>query len=409
MIDCISGGRLIAGMVVGGGPEYYSFSINPAHARERFAEAHDLIIKAWTEPGPFEFIGKHYKFRYVNTWPRPVQKPHPEVWIPGAGSLETLEFVARAPLRLHGHSLLPHRRVRPHVRHAQAGMRARGLRGRAPCSWDGWYRSSSPRQTQKPASVTKSISGTSCAGSCPGINISPPGYTSVNSVENIIKGCGHVRAQPRDLGAGDRRPLCDRGLARDCRPRCSARTSTDSESGTCSGCSSSARFLPTTPGAISSSSRPRLCRSCAHSLRTAAIEQAVGQSRRAGAERSRRAYDAWIPADCGRCRSRSTEGGGGGPAPLVYLHSANGEAAGTSIPRPPWPRPGGSSPRSFPDSGPRRGIEHIEDIEDAAFHLLDLLDRLDMPEADLAGMSLGDGWRRNWPCVGPSGSGAWSS
>ena len=52
MIDVISGGRLIAGMVVGGGPEYYSFSVNPAHARERFQEAHDLIKKAWTTPGP---------------------------------------------------------------------------------------------------------------------------------------------------------------------------------------------------------------------------------------------------------------------------------------------------------------------------------------------------------------------
>src|SRR5437762_13314911 len=95
MIDVISGGRLIAGMVVGGGPEYYSFSINPADARERFQEAHDLIVKAWTEPGPFEFIGKHFRIRYVNPWPRPIQQPHPEVWIPGAGSLETVEFVAR--------------------------------------------------------------------------------------------------------------------------------------------------------------------------------------------------------------------------------------------------------------------------------------------------------------------------
>ena len=75
MIDCISGGRLIAGFVVGGPPEYYSFSINPARARERFAEAHDLIMRAWTEPGPFAFIGKHYRIRYVNTWPRPMQQP----------------------------------------------------------------------------------------------------------------------------------------------------------------------------------------------------------------------------------------------------------------------------------------------------------------------------------------------
>ncbi|MFW6125102.1 MAG: LLM class flavin-dependent oxidoreductase [Pirellulales bacterium] len=95
MIDCISGGRLVAGLVVGGGPEYYSFSINPTHARTMFSEALDLIIRAWTEPGPFEHYGKHWKIRYVNPWPKPVQQPHPPVWIPGAGSLETMQFVAR--------------------------------------------------------------------------------------------------------------------------------------------------------------------------------------------------------------------------------------------------------------------------------------------------------------------------
>ena len=95
MLDVISGGRIISGQVVGGGPEYFSFSINPAEARTRFAEAHEIIMRAWTEPGPFEFYGEHYKLRYVNTWPKPLQKPHPPVWIPGAGSIETMEFVAR--------------------------------------------------------------------------------------------------------------------------------------------------------------------------------------------------------------------------------------------------------------------------------------------------------------------------
>jgi len=95
MIDCISGGRLIAGMVLGGGPEYYSFGINPTFARERFYEALDLIVRAWTQPGPWQYNGKHYHQRYVNPWPLPVQKPHPQIWIPGIGSLETMEFVAR--------------------------------------------------------------------------------------------------------------------------------------------------------------------------------------------------------------------------------------------------------------------------------------------------------------------------
>ena len=94
MIDVISGGRLIAGFVVGGGPEYYSFSINPAQARERFAEAHDLIIRAWTEPGPFAFDGDHFNLQYVNLWPRPYQTPHPPVWIPSQGSSETVAWAA---------------------------------------------------------------------------------------------------------------------------------------------------------------------------------------------------------------------------------------------------------------------------------------------------------------------------
>ena len=94
IIDVISGGRLIAGMVVGGGPEYYSFSINPTHARERFREALDLILAAWTRDGPFEWNGKHFKIRYVNPVPKPIQQPHPPIWIPGVGSIETMELVA---------------------------------------------------------------------------------------------------------------------------------------------------------------------------------------------------------------------------------------------------------------------------------------------------------------------------
>ena len=94
MIDVISGGRLIAGLVVGGGPEYYSFSMNPTNARAMFQEGMDLVLRAWTEPGPFEHYGEFWKLKYVNPWPRPIQQPHPTIWIPGAGSKETIELVA---------------------------------------------------------------------------------------------------------------------------------------------------------------------------------------------------------------------------------------------------------------------------------------------------------------------------
>ncbi len=95
MLDNLSGGRLIAGMVVGGGPEYFAFGIDPTTAREKYREALDLILKAWTQPGPFEWNSKHYFYRYVNPWPRPVQQPHPPIWIPGIGSKETIDFVAQ--------------------------------------------------------------------------------------------------------------------------------------------------------------------------------------------------------------------------------------------------------------------------------------------------------------------------
>jgi alkanesulfonate monooxygenase SsuD/methylene tetrahydromethanopterin reductase-like flavin-dependent oxidoreductase (luciferase family) len=94
MIDCITGGRLISGMVRGIGCEFYSMGANPAFSHERFHEAHDLVIRAWTETGPFAFEGKHYNFEYVNVWPRVYQQPHPPIWCPSQGSFETIEWTA---------------------------------------------------------------------------------------------------------------------------------------------------------------------------------------------------------------------------------------------------------------------------------------------------------------------------
>ncbi len=94
ILDNITGGRLVAGFVRGIGVEYHSTGANPAKSHERFHEAHDLIIQAWTRTGPFAFEGKHYQFQYVNLWPRPYQQPHPPVWIPSQGSTETIEWAS---------------------------------------------------------------------------------------------------------------------------------------------------------------------------------------------------------------------------------------------------------------------------------------------------------------------------
>lgn len=95
ILDNLTRGRLIAGFVRGIGAEYHASGANPGESHERFHEAHDMIIRAWTEPGPFAYEGKHYHFRYVNPWPRPYQTPHPPIWLPSQGSQETIEWAAK--------------------------------------------------------------------------------------------------------------------------------------------------------------------------------------------------------------------------------------------------------------------------------------------------------------------------
>jgi alkanesulfonate monooxygenase SsuD/methylene tetrahydromethanopterin reductase-like flavin-dependent oxidoreductase (luciferase family) len=96
IIDCLSGGRLVAGWPVGTAMDTVAINgIIPDEVRPRYYEAHDLIKAAWEKPGPFAFNGKYTKLRYVNPWPKPIQKPHPPIWLAGGGSLETYHFAAR--------------------------------------------------------------------------------------------------------------------------------------------------------------------------------------------------------------------------------------------------------------------------------------------------------------------------
>jgi alkanesulfonate monooxygenase SsuD/methylene tetrahydromethanopterin reductase-like flavin-dependent oxidoreductase (luciferase family) len=93
MLDCLSGGRLVAGFPVGTSMDTnYCYGTIPGLTREKYAEAHELIRRAWAEREPFAFNGRYTKLRYVNLWPRPVQQPHPPIHIPGGGSVETFDF-----------------------------------------------------------------------------------------------------------------------------------------------------------------------------------------------------------------------------------------------------------------------------------------------------------------------------
>jgi alkanesulfonate monooxygenase SsuD/methylene tetrahydromethanopterin reductase-like flavin-dependent oxidoreductase (luciferase family) len=196
MLDVMSNGRLVAGMVIGGGVEYFSYQVNPTHARERFREALDLIVKAWTHPGPFIWNSKHYFFRYVNPWPRPLQQPHPPIWIPGAGSLETIEFVAQ---RRYAYMGIPYfhidtfKRVFGLFREAcaKAGYEAKPEQM-------GWgipiYVAETDRQAREEFEphfwyfVRNLLKG---------IVLAPPGYTSARSALAIIKNRGSFLSEQK--------------------------------------------------------------------------------------------------------------------------------------------------------------------------------------------------------------------
>jgi len=113
IIDVWSRGRLINGWVRGTGRESIAHNAQPPYNWERFQEAHDFIIKTWTEPGPFRWEGQHYQYRYVNPWAMPYQKPHPPIWIPGLMSRSTVAWAAerRYPYIMFGTELPAARQV----------------------------------------------------------------------------------------------------------------------------------------------------------------------------------------------------------------------------------------------------------------------------------------------------------
>ncbi len=79
MLDVMSGGRLIAGFMRGIPHEYLAYNIAPSESFGRMREATELIIKAWTEPEPFGWEGEYYQFPSIAIWPKPYQKPYPQL------------------------------------------------------------------------------------------------------------------------------------------------------------------------------------------------------------------------------------------------------------------------------------------------------------------------------------------
>jgi alkanesulfonate monooxygenase SsuD/methylene tetrahydromethanopterin reductase-like flavin-dependent oxidoreductase (luciferase family) len=99
ILDNLSGGRAVILFLRSGGFEYASYTANIEESRERTQEATELIVRAVTEPQPFGWEGKYFRYRTIAPWPTPVQKPHPPFFYSG-NSFESAAFAARHRLGL---------------------------------------------------------------------------------------------------------------------------------------------------------------------------------------------------------------------------------------------------------------------------------------------------------------------
>jgi natural product biosynthesis luciferase-like monooxygenase protein len=94
-LDCLSLGRLEFGIGHGFVKwEALTFGIPLDELRERFQENLEVILKAWSEP-VLNHKGRFHEYRGVEVWPRPVQEPHPTVWMAATTSLESFELSGR--------------------------------------------------------------------------------------------------------------------------------------------------------------------------------------------------------------------------------------------------------------------------------------------------------------------------
>ena len=99
-LDLLSNGRLDFGIGTGYRyNEFVGFDFPIDNAREKFEEAIDVILKAWTSNEPFSHKGKYWTFNNIVVEPQSFRRPHPAVWM-GAGNERSIREVARRGFNL---------------------------------------------------------------------------------------------------------------------------------------------------------------------------------------------------------------------------------------------------------------------------------------------------------------------
>src|SRR5258708_36836383 len=93
-VDIISNGRFDLGLGQGYAPgEFAAYGVDRKTRAGRLEEGIEVIRGAWTTDD-FSFDGRHYKLKNLRLMPRPVQTPHPPLWI-GAGAPKAIERAGR--------------------------------------------------------------------------------------------------------------------------------------------------------------------------------------------------------------------------------------------------------------------------------------------------------------------------
>src|SRR6476620_10088071 len=81
LVDILSGGRLDVGVGRGNRPvEFEGLRVPQIENRERFEETLAIMVKAWTEER-FAFEGRYFQIPEVRVIPKPLQRPHPPLYV----------------------------------------------------------------------------------------------------------------------------------------------------------------------------------------------------------------------------------------------------------------------------------------------------------------------------------------
>ena len=93
-LDQLSGGRAIAGVGAGWNEAEYDALGVPYHERGARTTEYLRLWQACWEPGPTTFHGRFFSFDEMHVSPKPLQQPHPPIWI-GGSSHASLRRAAR--------------------------------------------------------------------------------------------------------------------------------------------------------------------------------------------------------------------------------------------------------------------------------------------------------------------------